>query len=352
MGFVLAAAYLAHPAVGLTNVENFHPDSFLGLLIGLVLWSALERKWSWYWISVVLALLVKEDVALVVIPIGLWVALRRDVRRGLATVIFSFATMMLMFFVVMRSFTGIAFRNSWRIPFGGFSGLFRIAFRQPQELWKYLISEERPTYLFHLLAPTALAFIVAPSVALTSAGVIGANLLSTFWYQHQIGYHYSLVIVPSLMFGTAYGIARVPVAYRKRIVGAVAVCSLAFGYWLSPLPAARSTVGDWSASNPSVVAARELFTVIPDNAIVSAYHPITAQLARRERIYSFPNPFQRSLYGVDVFARGDRLPFAEEIEYVMLPAVLDQTASEVWSQESPRFRVVGSNAWWIVYKRL
>jgi hypothetical protein len=55
---------------------------------------------------------------------------------------------------------------------------------------------------------------------------------------------------------------------------------------------------------------------------------------------------------VDVFARGDRLPFAEEIEYVMLPAVLDEAASEVWSQESPRFRVVGSNAWWIVYKRL
>ena len=352
MGFVLAAAYLAHPAVGLTNVENFHPDSFLGLLIGLVLWSALERKWNWYWISVVLALLVKEDVALVVIPIGLWVALRRDVRRGIATVILSFATMMLMFFIVMRSLTGIAFRNSWRIPFGGFSGLFRVAFRQPQELWKYLISEERQTYLFHLLAPTALAFIVAPSVALTSAGVIGANLLSTFWYQHQIGYHYSLVIVPSLMFGTAYGIARLPVAFRKRMVGAVAVCSLSFGYWLSPLPAARSTVGDWSASNPSVVAAKELFTVIPDNAIVSAYHPLTAQLARRERIYSFPNPFQRSLYGVDVFVRGDRLAFAEEIEYVMLQAVLDQTASEVWSQESPRFRVVGSNAWWIVYKRL
>ena len=313
MGFVLAAAYLAHPAVGLTNVENFHPDSFLGLLIGLVLWSALERKWNWYWISVVLALLVKEDVALVVIPIGLWVALRRDVRRGIATVILSFVTMMFMFFIVMRSFTGIAFRNSWRIPFGGFSGLFRVAFRQPQDLWKYLISEERPTYLFHLLAPTALAFIVAPSVALTSAGVIGANLLSTFWYQHQIGYHYSLVIVPSLMFGTAYGIARVPVAYRKRMVGAVAVCSLSFGYWLSPLPAARSTVGDWSASNQSVVAAKELFAVIPDNAIVSAYNPLTAQLARRERIYSFPNPFQRSLYGVDVFARVDRLAFAEEI---------------------------------------
>ena len=352
MGFVMAAAYLLHPAVGLTNVENFHPDAFLGVLMGIVWWSALEKRWNWYWVAVALALLVKEDVGLIILPIGLWVALRRDARRGLWTILISLGTMLLMFFVVMRSFTGIAFRNSWRIPFGGFSGLFRVAFRQPQELWKYLISDDRPTYLFQLLTPTALAFVIAPSVALTSIGVIGANLLSTFWYQHQIGYHYSLVVVPSLMFGTAYGVSRLPFHARKRVIAAVAVCSLAFGYWLSPLPAARSSVGQWSASNPAVVAAHELFLTIPDNAVVSAYHPLTAQLARRERIYSFPNPFQRSLYGPDVFAKGDRLPFADEVEFVMLPAVLDEAATEVWSKESSEFMVVGSNAWWIVYKRL
>jgi uncharacterized membrane protein len=352
MAFVMAAAYLLHPAVGLTNVENFHPDAFLGVLMGIVWWSALEKRWNWYWVSVALALLVKEDVGLIVLPIGLWVALRRDARRGLWTILISLGTMLLMFFVVMRSFTGITFRNSWRIPFGGFSGLFRVAFRQPQELWKYLISDDRPTYLFQLLAPTAMAFVIAPSVALTGIGVVGANLLSTFWYQHQIGYHYSLVVVPSLMFGTAYGVSRLPAHTRKRVIAAVAVCSLAFGYWLSPLPAARSSVGQWSASNPAVIAAHELFLTIPDEAVVSAYHPLTAQLARRERIYSFPNPFQRSLYGPDVFAKGDRLPFADEVQFVMLPAVLDEAASEVWSKESSEFRVVGSNAWWIVYMRL
>lgn len=352
MGFALAGAYLLHPAVGLTNVENFHPDSFLGVLIGVVLWSALERRWNWYWVAVVLSLMVKEDVALIILPIGLWVAMRRDLRKGLATILLSLATMLLMFFVVMRAYTGIAFRNSWRIPFGGFSGLFRVAFRQPLELWRYLTSDDRPMYVLQLLAPTAMAFVFAPSVALTAIAVIGSNLISTYWYQHQIGYHYSLVVVPSLMFGTAYGIARLPRIAQKRVVAAVCACSLVFGYWLSPLPLARSTVGEWSASNPAVVAAQQLFEVIPDDAVVSAYHPLTAQLARRERIYLFPNPFQRSLYGPDVFARGDRLPFAEDVEYVMLPAVLDDAALEIWSKEVARYRVVKSNAWWVVYARL
>ena len=31
MALVLAGAYLLHPAVGWTNLENFHPDSFLGV---------------------------------------------------------------------------------------------------------------------------------------------------------------------------------------------------------------------------------------------------------------------------------------------------------------------------------
>ena len=38
------------------------------------------------WIGVVLALLVKEDVVLVMAPLGLWVALKRDVRKGVLTI--------------------------------------------------------------------------------------------------------------------------------------------------------------------------------------------------------------------------------------------------------------------------
>lgn len=350
MGFVMAATFLLHPAVGLTNVENFHPDSFLGLLIGFVLWAALSRRWRWYWVGVCLSLLVKEDVALIIIPIGVWVMLRRDVRRGIVTIAASGLAMSLFFFVVMRAFTGVSFRNSWRIPFGGFQGLFSVALRRPQELFRYLVSEERPLYMLQLLAPTALAFVAAPGIALTAIGVIGANLVSTFAYQHQIAYHYSLVIVPSLMFGTASGLARLPLRYRRRMVAVVAACSIATAYVLSPLPGARSTVGQWSASSPSVVAAHELFPLIPRDAVLVAHHTLTAQLARREKIYLFPNPFERTLYGTDVFAKGDRLPFADEVEFVMLPVVMTKSAQDVWSKDVGSFQLVASNAWWNVYR--
>ncbi|MEM1333762.1 MAG: DUF2079 domain-containing protein, partial [Actinomycetota bacterium] len=76
-----AFAYLVHPAVGWTNLENFHPDGFLGAFVGFAIYAALERRWRMYAVFVVLSLLVKEDASLVVVPLGVWVALQRDRRR-------------------------------------------------------------------------------------------------------------------------------------------------------------------------------------------------------------------------------------------------------------------------------
>ena len=108
---VMAAVYLLHPSIGWTNLENFHPDASLGTFVALAIWAAYAGKWRWYWVAVVLALSVKEDVAFVLIPLGLWVAMKADRKRGLITSVLSLATMTAMFLVVMRSFTGVTFRN-------------------------------------------------------------------------------------------------------------------------------------------------------------------------------------------------------------------------------------------------
>ena len=35
LGAVMATVYLLHPAVSWTNMENFHPDAFLGVFVGI-----------------------------------------------------------------------------------------------------------------------------------------------------------------------------------------------------------------------------------------------------------------------------------------------------------------------------
>ena len=351
MGAAMVAVYLLHPAVGWTNLENYHPDSFLPLLVGLALYTALERKWRLFGCAVVLALLVKEDVALIMVPIGVWVALRRDVKRGLIVAFGSLVALSVLIIVVMKHFTGVTFRNSWRIPFGGFWEFVRTVLRRPWKLVSYLASEDRPFYLWQTLAPVGFVFIIAPEIVLTAALVLFTNILSTFWYQFHIQYHYSLVVVPAIIIGTAYAIGKTPKRSQNLLMALVLGSSLATAYLWSPLPGGRTQLMEWRTDHPAVPAAHELFALIPETAVISAYHPLTAQLGRRVNIYAFPNPFVRSLYGPDVFASGDRLPQAADVEYVMLPTTLIGEPAGVWEVERGRFVEVASNAWWILYRR-
>ncbi len=350
LGCVFACTYLLYPAVSWTNVENFHPDSFLGVFIATALWAALHRKWRWYVGAVLLALMVKEDVVLVVAPIGVWVALRRDVRIGVATVIGSIGAALICFFLVIRNLTGTAFRNSWRIPFGGFGGLVKTALTSPRALLQHLTSDGRLTYLLQMLSPTAGLFFIAPSVALIAFVVMFSNIVSTFYYQYQIQYHYSLVIAPILVFGNVYAIGRLGESARRKATLVVGLASIVSAFILAPLPLAQNQLQKFPPGSPSVVAAHDLFAQIPSDAVISVFHPLSAQLARRERIYVFPNPFQRSLYGPDIFATGDRLEFADEIEYVMLPIALSAESEQVWRAEIQDYLVVASNQWWILYR--
>ena len=350
LGCVFACTYLLYPAVSWTNVENFHPDSFLGVLVAVALWAALSRKWRWYVVAVLLALLVKEDVVLVVAPIGVWVTLRRDVRIGVATLIGSIGAALFCFLFVIRNLTGTAFRNSWRIPFGGFGGLVKTAFTSPRTLLQYLTSDGRLTYLLQMFAPTAGLFVIAPSVALIGFVVMFSNIISTFYYQYQIQYHYSLVVAPILVFGNIYAVGRLGKSARRKATVIVGVASIVSAFFLAPLPLALNQIQKFPPDSPSVAAAHELFAQIPADAVISVFHPLSAQLARRERVYVFPNPFQRALYGPDVFAAGDRLDFADEIEFVMLPISLSAESEQVWRAEIHDYLIVTSNQWWVLYR--
>ncbi|MBJ7421279.1 MAG: DUF2079 domain-containing protein [Ilumatobacteraceae bacterium] len=349
---VFAVVYLIHPATIWIGLENYHPDSFLGLFVGVALYAALEKRWRLYFFATLLSLLVKEDVALVVVPLGVWIAIRQNRKIGLLTVLVSFWYMILAMFGIQKGINGVNFRNSWRIPFDGVSGLVKTMFTDPGKLGSYLLSESRPYYLLQMALPVAFVFFLFPEVAVIAILVIGANILSTFWYQFHIEYHYSFVIVPILVFGSVFAIARVSAKYRTILVGVCAATSLFSAFMWAPLPGTRTDITYNGSRHPMVAAATEALDKVPNDAIVSAYHPLTAQIARRERIYSFPVPFKRSLYGLDAFAQGDVLSFVDEIEYVILPKNMDEQMAQVWSGFSSRYEITYANSWWVVYQQI
>ena len=365
VGLLLGVCYLLHPAVAWTNRENFHPDFFLGFFVGMAIYGAIERKWRVYFVFVALALLVKEDVSLVVIPLGVWVALRRDVRRGVVTIVASLAVAVFGTMVVMKNLIGVSTRNGWRIPFGGPSGVIRETIERPGNVIEHFRSDGRPFYFWQMTAPFAWIMARAPSVALISLTVLGTNMLSTFWYQYQIQYHYSLIPVPAIAMGTVWALAKLERRARHWCVAAVAVMSVwtclmwgAVPIGKIVMPWSDNPIGvsmpyAWPSSHPVAEAARDIVRGIPSDAVVSAQYTITAQLARREQIYMFPNPFRAVLYGpnTDLEVARTRLPAADDVEYVVLPLQLDAPNQTDWDAVDADFEVAAQNQYWVLYHR-
>jgi uncharacterized membrane protein len=145
---LLAVCLLINPALNWVNLEGFHPDDFLSVLLGFAIYAALPGRWRMYVLFVVLVALVKEDTWLVLMPLGAWVALRRRPAIGLLTIAGSVVYPLALAPVLMGALTGVALPNAWRIPFGGPRGLLTEAVRRPGSLASYLVSEGRPWYLW------------------------------------------------------------------------------------------------------------------------------------------------------------------------------------------------------------
>ncbi len=352
MSCAAVLAYLLHPALTYTGLENFHPDAALAPLIAWVLYAAVSYRWMQYAMAVVLILMVKEDTALFVMSLGAWVTIRRDRKIGLLTIALSAWIGFLLLFVVMRGIVGVPYRNEWRLPFGGFGGLLRTTFTRPDKVLRHLVGGERPWYVVQLLAPAGFLVLLRPEVVLLGALPLASNLVSTFWYQHQIEYHYAVQFVPIVVGGSVYAVSRVATHLRTWLVSALLACSVVCAAMWTPLPFMRVEYPSWSPSHPAVTAAHDAMDQIPADAVVSAFHTLTAHMARRERIYAFPVPFRRVLYGPNVFAKGDRLPFADEVQYVVLPRNPEGETASDWSLESGAFDVVYGNDWWTVYRRV
>jgi uncharacterized membrane protein len=351
MSLLLAVCYLIHPAVAWTNRENFHPDAYIAPLIGMAIYAAIDRRWRMYAVFVFLSLMVKEDASLVLVPLGIWVALKRDRRIGLLTVGASVTYMLVAMFLVMRSLIGVPTRNAWRIPFGGPSGLIKTALTRPMDLVRHYWSDNRPFYFWQMTMPFAFAFAWEPSVALISLLVLATNMLSTFWYQYQIQYHYALVAVPALAMGTVWAISKMHQHRRSVAVALVVVTSVWSAYMWGAVPFSRNLPYYWPPDHPVAVDARSIIADIPADAVVSAQYSVTAHLARRDEIYMFPTPFSAELYGADDSLAYQRLPAADRVEFVVLPATLEGDDQAIWDHESSAFTLIEQNTWWRLYQR-
>ena len=383
----LAIAFLLQPSLAWTNAENFHPDSLIAPLLMTAIWAMVARRWRLFLVFGVLATLVKEDTLFVIIPLGLyaWARFGRDessfsasdgdggcvarwnAGRNRSGLLLAGWSLLWTGFslVLLRSLNSVGSLNAWRIPFGGPKGVIETAFKQPGLLWNYLVKgidypgenpdNRRMWYLWKLFSPVVFLIARAPIECGLFVLVVGLNIISNFFYQYNIEYHYTVVILPGLFFATSMAITRIQgLRWRRMAVIGVTASCLWTGYVWGPSPlSARPS--PWSTDRaPWVAEGRALLRQVPPNVPISVFYGYVPHIAHRAEVYQFPVPWRDSYYRLPGDETAQIRPLRDRIEWVITRDVEsspDATVRDAYNDMIKDFELVDQQGTGRLFRR-
>jgi uncharacterized membrane protein len=102
LGLAVYTAYLVHPSLHQVNLAELRRDTIAILASSFALYHMLKRRYAWMVLGLAIALLSKEDLAFLVIGMGLYVMLARRVFKvGVPLLIVGLAWVVLVPFVIL-----------------------------------------------------------------------------------------------------------------------------------------------------------------------------------------------------------------------------------------------------------
>ena len=277
-------AYLLYPPVQWLALDEFHPVALACPLLLYGVWYLDEDRVLAALPFLALAALTKEEIPLVLAGLGVWYAFSHRRRAiGAAIAVSGLVLTALSLTVVMPHFRGgeaPEFYERYDAVGGSLGGVVRTAFTDPVTLLEAVTQGRDLAYLLQLGLPLAGMFLAAPLLLVAALPELGANLLSDVATQTSIEFHYTAPIIPFLVAGTVFGVARFPRLAPLPLI-TVAVGAVLIG------PLREGELVPDRMSTHDEVAARAV-DPIPAGAPVSSTNGLGAHLSARRRVFSFP----------------------------------------------------------------
>lgn len=297
---LIVLGYLFHPAAFTMLLFDFHP---VLLSIPFVLWAmyAVEKGLPrLFFIAVCGGVLCKEEIPLILASLSAYGAIVKRHRWAWLGLLINLAclwgSMKLIALLggVDRS-AYFALYSQWgQTP----TEILWNILTHPVKVLKAMVAGEYP-----LLLLSPLAFFPLWAVDVLAFGLPAYLLLvlSDRPVMHQLGYHYTSLVLPWLMFASVLAWKRLlmsgnalPSPLRRRwqvLVATAWVVCVAFSAFRYGLPIVRDHNAYALPVEQATAIVAFLNRFIPDSASVSAPTQLVPPLAHRRYIYLLPNPF-------------------------------------------------------------
>jgi len=296
--FWIAMAYWINPIVHDANLYDFHITTFISTFIIWMLWAWATGRTITGWVLFTLALLCKEDVAPLLLVLGIGQIVAGNRKTGIKMILVSTIYLLLLFGILIPLTN---FGNP--VPKVASSRLDWLG-ETPKDYLITLVTEPLRV-LKHLCAPERLRL---PFYLLILGGALGI----------RGGLHIILAILPSIgiammtkgdwmtrITGTYYWIPAVALIYISCIFTLKKDASKRFQHlgvayllttsFIACLLFSQTPVGIFSdakhfqSDKGYIKAMDDLKRLIPDNASVSAQNNIAAHFAKRSMVAIYPS---------------------------------------------------------------
>lgn len=317
ISLVFSISFLLHPSIQAINRVSFHEVCLAPplLLIAILLYENERRLLSL--IPVILLCLIKEDMPLLVIGLGLFVVIgKRSFRWGVIYLSIGLFFFTAINFVLMPKFqewqalynTGheyaYAYSNRYKDLLGGnangtMGDLILAILMNPIRIVKIIFLREKIIFCAALLFPLGILPLLAPACLLIALPNLLTLLLSNEEWMYSFNAYYAGAFAPALYYGA--GIAIYSISTRKHRVWQ----RHSLPQWLSPNMLAYQvllgstlvfTLVCWPLlkpiatlpqPSPSTEYVRDLLAAIPPNAAVGSTPRYASYLSSRREVWAF-----------------------------------------------------------------
>ena len=232
---VLASAlYLLFPSISYGLYNDFHENKFLAVCVLFAVLFMLKRQWVPFYISALLICSVKEDAAIYLIAIALYMLFHeRLIKHGSITLVMAFAYFVFAMYMLTVCGAeegmqfGYRYSNFELEGKVGIGTILKITFIDFGYTLSQIFQQEKVEFLLWMFVPVLFTPFVGRKISalLLLTPMLLVNLMSNWPYQHDVDYQYTYGTAALVVACTLLVLSKLRTRKRKALLlAAVMLC--------------------------------------------------------------------------------------------------------------------------------
>jgi uncharacterized membrane protein len=282
--------YFLFVPLAYVNLYDFHEVAFAVLPLGFAAYFAERGRAAAFSLSLLAALLVKEEIALIGIGFGIFLLLgKRRVKIGLPVLLGSAAAFVVITGMIIPGFAGghtYAYASRYEGLGKTWSEILLTLATKPAKVVTVLVQPKKLAFLAGIFGPVLGLSALAGWSAVLLLPTLGYLLLSSYPPEYSFADQYAAPLIPLVLATSILAVTRLPTPFRTRLLAAVAVSSIGFSFLFGDLPFSRKFDGRVFRSESRYSSFAPALRAIPASASVASENNLTPHISQRRYVYT------------------------------------------------------------------